>query len=67
MQKEWSESKVGIYFEDLENEKSIRRSFNGVVQSPTDEQITQFTQAIDTVSDLPSSHAILVEEYRYTV
>lgn len=65
MQKEWTESKVGIYFEDLENEKLVRRSFNGVIQSPTDEQVTQFAQAIDVVSDLPSSHTILVEEYRY--
>lgn len=65
MHKEWKESKIGIYFEDAENEKSIRRSFNGVIQSPTDEQVTQFTEAIDAVSDLPSSHTILVEEYRY--
>ncbi len=67
MQKEWAESRVEVYFEDVANERLVRRSFNGALQSPTNEQITAFTQAIDTVSELPVSETMLVEEYRYSL
>ncbi|WP_080146057.1 DUF1659 domain-containing protein [Marinilactibacillus piezotolerans] len=67
MQKEWAESRVEVYFEDVANERLVRRSFNGALHSPTNEQITAFTQAIDTVSELPVSETVLVEEYRYSL
>ncbi|MEC6748887.1 hypothetical protein VXN63_10040 [Marinilactibacillus sp. XAAS-LB27] len=66
MQKEWADSKVDIYLEDLENDRLVRQSFNGVVQAPTDEQITEFINAIDMVSDLPAAHGMVVEQYRYS-
>ncbi|OJF97086.1 hypothetical protein [Alkalibacterium sp. 20] len=66
MQKEWDGSKVDIILEDVENEKHIRRRFNGALQGLTDEQVTAFTQALSIVNALPVSYAAVVEEYRYT-
>ncbi|MER2063061.1 MAG: hypothetical protein ABS873_00285 [Alkalibacterium sp.] len=66
MQKEWDGSKVDIFLEDAENEKYIRRRFNGALQGLTDEQVTAFTEALGTVNDMPVSYAAVVEEYRYT-
>lgn len=67
MEKEWSGSKVDIFLDDAENERFVRRSFSGANQLVTDEQVTEFTQALDTVSELPVSHALLIEEYRYSI
>lgn len=66
MQKEWNGSKVDIFLEDAENEKYIRRRFNGALQGLTDEQVTLFTEALSAVNALPVSSAAVVEEYRYT-
>lgn len=66
MQKEWDGSKVDVYLEDAENEKYIRRRFNGALQGVSDEQVTAFAEALSTVNALPVSYAGLVEEYRYT-
>lgn len=66
MQKSWANSKVDLYFEDLENEQLVRRSFNNSIQAPSDEQITVFTHAVDTLSELPSAHTVLVESYQYS-
>lgn len=66
MQKEWMENKVDIYLEDLENEKTVRRSFAGAVQNLSEDQVMAFTQAIESVNELPISHAVVVEEYRYS-
>lgn len=65
MQKEWNKSKVDLYFEDLENEVDVRRSFQHVVETPTDAQITAFTQAVDSLSDLTSTYTVLVQEFKY--
>jgi len=66
MQKEWDGSKVDIFLEDVENEKHIRRRFNGALQGLTDEQVAAFADALSTVNELPVSYAAVVEEYRYT-
>ncbi len=66
MQKEWDGSKVDIFLEDSENEKFIRRRFNGALEGLTDEQVSVFTEALSTVNALPISYAAVVEEYRYT-
>lgn len=66
MIKEWSGNKVDVYLEDSANEKVIRRSFAGANQFLSDEQVTNFTNALDSVTDLPVSHAVVIEEYHYT-
>lgn len=66
MQKHWDKSKVDLYFDDIENEKEVRRSFRDAIEEPTEEQITEFTQAIDVLSDYPSSRTVLVQEFEYT-
>ncbi|EXJ22735.1 hypothetical protein ADIAL_1850 [Alkalibacterium sp. AK22] len=66
MKKEWSGSKVDVLLEDLEGEKLVRRSFRGAHESLTDVQVTEFTQALESVSDFPVSHALVIDEYRYT-
>jgi hypothetical protein len=65
MQKHWDKSKVDLYFEDAENEKLIRRSFNNAIETPSDDQITAFTNAVDSLSEYPSAHTVLVQEYQY--
>lgn len=67
MEKEWSGSKVDIFMDDAENDRFIRRSFSGANHLVSNEQVTVFTQALDTVSDLPVSHALLIEEYRFSI
>lgn len=66
MQKQWENSKVDLYFEDMENEKLVRRSFRNAIEDPTDDQITAFTNAVSELSEYPSAHTVLVEEYRYS-
>ena len=67
MNKIWSASKVDIFLEDVENEKLVRRSCAGAHQSLSEEQVTAFTQALDSVTDLPVSHTLVIEEYRYSL
>lgn len=66
MIKEWSGSKVDIYLEDSVNERVIRRSFAGANQFLSDEQVTNFTNALDSVTELPVSHSVVIEEYHYS-
>lgn len=65
MIKVWENSKVDIYFEDAENEKLVRQGFNNLVQGVTEEEIGAFVQAVDSLHELPKSHAIVTESYRY--
>ncbi|WP_208560676.1 hypothetical protein [Marinilactibacillus kalidii] len=67
MQKKWVDSKVDVYLNDSENDRSVRQRFNGVVEAPTVEQIAAFIGAIDSVSALPTTQGIVVEQYSYTV
>lgn len=41
MHKEWDGSKVDVFLEDAENEKHIRRRFNGALQVLSDEQVKE--------------------------
>ncbi|GAA0350933.1 hypothetical protein GCM10008932_00200 [Alkalibacterium iburiense] len=66
MQKDWMKNKVDIYLEDALNEKTVRRSYPGLIQNLSEEQVTAFTEAIESVNELPVSHAVVVEEYRYS-
>lgn len=66
MQKEWQGNKVDIYTEDGRNGKIIRKRFAGAIRNVTEEQVSAFTQAIDSLNDFPVSHAVLIEEHRFT-
>lgn len=66
MQKDWMKNKVDIYLEDTLNEKAIRRSYPGAVRNLTEEQVTAFTEAIESINELPVSYTVVVEEYRYS-
>ncbi|MCC5893875.1 MAG: hypothetical protein JJU16_00220 [Alkalibacterium sp.] len=66
MFKEWSGSKVDVYLEDGATETLVRRSFAGANQFVSEEQVTNFTNALDSVTSLPVSHAVVIEEYHYT-
>lgn len=66
MQKEWQGNKLDIYSEDAVNDQSFRRRFTGAVKHVTDNQVSAFTQAIDSVSDLPVAYAVLIEENRFS-
>ncbi len=65
MIKVWENSKVDVYFEDLENETLVRQGFNNLIQGATEEEIGAFVQAVDSLHELPSAHAIVSESYRY--
>lgn len=65
MLREWNGGKVAVYFDDLENEKVIRRSFSDAIEDLNEEQISQFTSAIDSLTVLPVAHTVVIEEYKY--
>lgn len=65
MMKEWHSGKIDVYFEDAVNEKMVRRSFPNTVENVTELQVSGFTSVIDTLTVLPASHTIVVEEYKY--
>lgn len=66
MKKEWSKGAVEVYFEDLENDKVIRRSYGNTVDQVTNEQVEKFTTVLESLTDKPLSHAVLIEQYQYT-
>lgn len=65
MIKEWNGGKVLVYFEDVENERVIRRSYSDAVENLNEDQIAGFTAAIDSLTALPVAHTVVVEEYKY--
>ena len=66
MQKEWSKGAIEVYFEDIENEKLIRRSYSNIIADVNEVQVEDFTAAIESLSELPVGHTVIVEEYKYT-
>lgn len=66
MQKEWSKGAIEVYFEDIENEKLIRRSYSNIIADVNEVQVEGFTAAIESLSELPVGHTVIVEEYKYT-
>lgn len=65
MMKEWNAGKIDVYFEDVANEKMVKRSFPNAVENVTALQVSGFTSAIDSLTVLPTAHTIVVEEYKY--
>lgn len=66
MQKEWNKGSVEVYFEDIENEELLRRSYPNMIQGVSEVQVEGFTTAIESLTALPLGHAVIVEEYKYT-
>ncbi|MFL2100855.1 hypothetical protein [Desemzia sp. FAM 23991] len=66
MQKEWSKGAIEVYFEDIENEDFIRRSYPNIIADVNESQVAEFTDAIESLSELPLGHTVIVEEYKYT-
>lgn len=66
MNKNWLSNKVEVYFEDSELEKTVRRSFNNAIENPEDTQVVSFAQAVASLTELPISHAVVVESHKYT-
>lgn len=66
MQKEWSKGAIEVYFEDIENEDFIRRSYPNIIADVNESQVADFTDAIESLSELPLGHTVIVEEYKYT-
>lgn len=65
MEKEWNKGSIEVHFEDLANEKIIRRSYANTIEGVSEEQVEGFTNALEQLSDLPLSHTVLVEQYSY--
>lgn len=66
MQREWNKGAIELYFEDIENEEFLRRSYPNTIQNVSSEQVEGFTAAIESLSKLDLGHTVIVEEYKYT-
>lgn len=66
MQKEWNKGAIEVYFEDIENEDFVRRSYSNIIADVNETQVEGFTAALESLSDLPVAHTVIVEEYKYT-
>lgn len=64
MAKTWLANKVDIYFEDIEQEKTIRKGFSNVIENPSDEQVRAFADAIDSLYDLDKAYTVLTETHK---
>ncbi|SFH80423.1 hypothetical protein [Pisciglobus halotolerans] len=65
MQKEWNKGAIEVYFEDVENEKVIRRSYGNTIEQVNEDQVAGFTAAIESLTALPLAHTVVVEQYKY--
>lgn len=63
--REFSKSKIELYFSDGETEDLVKRTFNNLIQGITGEQISAFEQALDTLSVLHTDYSVVVENYIY--
>ena len=66
MQKEWHKGTIEVYFEDIENEDFVRQSYSNIIADVNEVQVEDFTAAIESLSDLPVGHTVIIEEYKYT-
>lgn len=65
MIKVWEDSKVAVYFEDIENETLVRQGFNNLISDVTEEDMKNFVETIGSLHELPTAHAVVTESYRY--
>lgn len=66
MQKEWTKGAIEVHFEDAANEKTLKRSYSNIINSVTDEQVEEFSAALESLTSLPYVQSVIVEEYTYT-
>ncbi len=64
MAKTWEKSKVDVYFDDIENDKIVRQGFNNLVDEAEEGDIQAFVQAIDSLHELDTLHAVVTESHR---
>lgn len=63
MAKTWLENKLDIYLEDVENDKTIRKGFNNIVEDASDQQVSDFADAVASLYHFDKSHAVLSQSY----
>lgn len=64
MAKTWVANKVDIYFEDLENEKTIRKGFSNISEHASDQQVSNFANAVGQLYQFEKTHAVLTQSYK---
>lgn len=65
MLKQWEEGAIELYFNDFENEKDVKQSFSNLKPGISESEVGSFQEAMSGLVNLPGSHAIVVEKYRY--
>lgn len=63
----WENAKLALYFEDAENEKYVGQTISSVKQDPTEDELVQFANAVDALSDLPMDHFKVTQTQRYVL
>ncbi len=63
MAKTWLENKLDIYLEDVENDKTIRKGFNNIVEEASDQQVSDFSNAVASLYHFDKSHTVLNQSY----
>lgn len=63
----WEKSKIDLYFENEEVEGYVRQGFSHLIKEATAEEIGAFVQAINSLHDLPVTHAIVTDSQRYVI
>lgn len=64
MAKTWVSNKVDVYFDDIENEKTIRKGFSNVVENPTDEQVKAFSDAVAGLYRLEKAYTVITQSHK---
>lgn len=64
MAKTWLANKVEVYFDDLENEKTVKKSFQNIVENPTDIQVKAFADAVSGLYRLDKSYTVITESHK---
>ncbi|HLQ75412.1 MAG TPA: hypothetical protein VK107_05135 [Alloiococcus sp.] len=64
MAKTWVANKLDVYFEDIENEKTIRKGFNQIIENPSDDQLSSFANAVGNLYKQEKTHTILNQSFK---
>lgn len=64
MAKTWLANKVEVYFDDLENEKTVKKSFQNIVENPTDIQVKAFADAVSGLYRLDKAYTVITESHK---
>lgn len=67
MLKYWEKSKIDIYFDDVENEQFIRQGFSNLINEVEEADVQAFVEAIGSLHELDTAHAVVTDSHRYIV